>query len=81
MSHRTQVYLDKNQYDFLKEQSKNQDKSMANLIRDWIDEKRRILFQKDGDKDTLFEIRGLFKSGQTDIAEKFDDYLYGDKNS
>ena len=83
MAHRTQLYLDDSQYGYLKDLAKATKKSIAQVIRDWIEEKRLKKQKKISDKkylkDPIFKLRGLFASGCPDMAENFDDYLYGDK--
>ncbi len=79
MAHRTQLYLEDAQYEYLKELTRIQKKSMARIIRDWIEEKRQARNLKNYLDDPLFKICGLFHSGRPDMAEHFDDYLYGGK--
>lgn len=79
MTHRTQLYLDETQYQYLKELSRSQGKSIAQIVRDWIDERRKKRVKNKYLNDPFFKLRGIFSSGRTDMAEHFDDYLYGDK--
>ncbi len=79
MAHRTQLYLEDSQYQYLKELARKEKKSIANIIREWIEEKRRARTATRYLKDPFFKARGLFSSGVPDMAERFDDYLYGDK--
>lgn len=79
MAHRTQLYLEDDQFAYLKELSRAQGKSIAAIVRGWIDkkrDKRNIVRYKN---DSFWKLRGIFGSGQSDIARNFDDYLYGDK--
>lgn len=79
MAHRTQLYLEDSQYHFLKDLARSQKRSIAQIIRNWIEEKKRKGALKKYEKDPFFKIRGLFSSGNPDIARNFDSYLYGRK--
>ncbi len=79
MAHRTQIYLDEGQYQYLKDLSSSGGKSIAGIIREWIDEKRKQRALRNYKKDPFFQARGIFGNGYSDIAKHFDDYLYGDK--
>lgn len=78
MTHRTQLYLDETQYLFLKDLARREQKSIAQVIREWIDEKRTKRVARQYTKDAIFKGRGVFSSGQSDLADQFDDALYGD---
>ena len=79
MAHRTQLYLDDDQYQYLKQLSQSQGKSIAQIVREWIEKKRKTRINKKYENDPFFKIRGVFGSGKGDIARNFDDYLYGNK--
>lgn len=79
MAHRTQLYLDDSEHHYLKELARSQGKSIAQVVRDWIKEKRKKRVAKKYGDDPFFKIRGIFDSGRPDMAEHFDDYLYGDR--
>lgn len=79
MVHRTQLYLDDDQYRYLKDTARREKKSIARLVREWIEQRRQARVQKGHKNDALLKVRGLFASGQTKMAELFDDYLYGDR--
>lgn len=79
MAHRTQLYLDDSQYHFLKDLSRSERKSIASIIRDWINERRQTRSIQNYAKDPFFKAQGLFNSKTPDMATHFDDYLYGDK--
>lgn len=79
MAHRTQLYLEDSQYQYLRDLARKEKKSVAQLIRDWIEEKRKARKSTKYLKDSFFKGRGIFSSGVPDMAEHFDDYLYGDK--
>lgn len=83
MAHRTQLYLEDSQYHYLKDLARARKKSIAQVIRDWIDEKREKRKEKirkrKYESDPFFKARGIFSSGVPDMARHFDDYLYGDK--
>lgn len=77
MAHRTQLYLEDSQYHFLKDLARAEGKSIASIIREWIDERRKKRVAKKYLSDPFFKIRGCFASGRSDIGRHFDDYLYG----
>lgn len=79
MSRRTQLYLEESQYQFLKDLARSEGKSIAQIIREWVDERRQGRILKKYLKDPLWKLRGLGASGQSDIAKNFDKYLYGKK--
>ena len=86
MAHRTQLYLDDSQYHYLKDLARRKKKSIAQIVREWIEEKKAHLEIKKKNKaekeylnDSFFKMRGIFKSGVPDMGEHFDDYLYGNK--
>lgn len=79
MAHRTQLYLDDPQYQYLKDTARRERKSIAQLVREWVDQRRLKKSKKAYLKDPFWKLRGIFSSGCADIAEHFDDYLYGDK--
>ena len=79
MAHRTQLHLDDSQYHYLKDLARSEGKSIAQVIRDWIEQKRKKRMTKKYKKDSFFKLRGIFSSGKPDMARHFDDYLYGGK--
>ena len=79
MAHRTQLHLDDSQYQFLKDLAKKEGKSIAQIIRDWIEERRKKKAKKKYVNDPFFKIIGIGSSGRPDMARNFDDYLYGGK--
>ena len=79
MAHRTQLYLEDSQYYYLKDLARSEKKSIAEIIRNWIEEKRKKRVVNKFKNDSLLKIRGFFASGRPDMGENFDDYLYGGK--
>ncbi len=79
MAHRTQLYLDDSQFHFLKDLARTENRSIASIIRDWINERRKGRSIQNYAKDPFFKMRGLFSSKTPNLAANFDDYLYGDK--
>ena len=77
MAHRTQLYLDDAQYDYLKHLAEVEKKSIAQIIREWIEEKKDGREIKRFHADSFMKTRGLFDSGAPDMAAHFDEYLYG----
>lgn len=76
--HRTQLHLDEARYAVLANRAKREGKSIAQVVRDLIDEDlmRRESSRR---KDSLDNIIGIFKGDGAAVAEHVDDYLYGDK--
>ena len=79
MNHRTQLYLDDSQYHYLKDLARSKGKSVAQIIRDWIEEKRKKRIVRKYENDPFWRARGIGSSGQPDIGKNFDDYLYGER--
>lgn len=74
-----QVYLDQARYHSFKSMAKKLKVSMAQLVREWIDEKTENRKTKKLTKDPFWKCVGRGDSGADDIAQRFDDYLYGGK--
>ena len=68
---RTQIYLDPEVHQRLKERAKEEGISLAELIRRMAKEYLR----KEASPEDFLAIIGLGQSGKTDISEKHDDYL------
>ena len=79
MAHRTQLYLDDTQYEYLKDLARAEKKSIAQVIRDWIEERRQKRLLTKFDKDPFWKLRGIGSSGLKDVGRRFNDYLYGRK--
>lgn len=77
-----QVYLDPARYRSLKGFARKLGMTVAETIRNWIDEKTGTKTKKTGSvtKDPFWKCVGRGKSGKNDIAQHFDDYLYGEKS-
>lgn len=67
-----QIYLREDQIKALRIVSERRGESIAALIRQGVD---KMLNELPPDEDPLFDIIGLFDSGQGDLAEKHDEYL------
>lgn len=74
-----QVYLDQSRYNSFKSMAKKMQVSMAQLIREWIDEKTQSRKAGSLTTDPFWKCVGQGESSKNDIAQNFDDYLYGDK--
>ena len=79
MAHRTQLHLDDGQYHYLKDLARSEGKSIAQIIREWIEEKRKRRAGKKYENDPFWKLRGIFSSGRPDMGRNFDGYLYGGK--
>lgn len=76
--HRTQLHLDEERYRYLSLKAKSRGKSIAQIVRDLIDEDRSRPSAK-WKKDSIWKMVGMFKGDGSAVAEHVDDYLYGDK--
>ncbi|MBI4594751.1 MAG: hypothetical protein HY730_00045 [Candidatus Tectomicrobia bacterium] len=75
---RMQIYLSKNQHDRLKTVSSVVNKPVAGLIREAIDRYLKEPGESSlGPDDPIWDIAGQVESGQGDLSEKHDAYLYG----
>lgn len=79
MNHRTQLNLDDSQFHYLKDLARSEGKSIAQIIRDWIEERKKTRLMKKFKDDPFWKLRGLGSSGRSDISRNFDAYLYGGK--
>lgn len=75
--HRTQLYLDHTDYQYVKNLAQKEQKSIAQVFRDWIQEKKNKRKNKQFKNDPFFKARGIFQSGDPEFANKIDDFLYG----
>lgn len=77
--HRTQIYLTKEQYQFLRQQSEKKRASIAKIIRELIDE--RLHKDKDYEDNPLFSIgKDGFSMGRGKGSVRHDEYIYRRKN-
>jgi len=77
-THRTQIYLTKDQYAFLCNQAEKRGASIAEIIRKMIDEK--IPKEKDYEKNPLFTVgKDGFRMGRRRGSLNHDEYLYRGK--
>lgn len=75
---RTQIYLTREEYEYLSQQSEKRQSSIAEVVRQLIEEK--MPKEKDYEDNPLFAIgkEGL-SMGRKDGSVKHDDYLYRGK--
>lgn len=71
---RTQVSLEREQYEFLKERSRRTGDSLSALIRRAIDELRARESAPDA---RLLSLLGAFEADRDDVSVHHDDYLAG----
>jgi hypothetical protein len=74
--HRTQISLEKWQYQMLLELSRTTRKSLSAIVRDLVDEKLRKTVSS-RKRDSLHGIVGLSSGNGASVAKKHDEYLYG----
>ena len=79
MKHRTQLLLDRVQFDFLKSLSRVEGESLSALIRRFVDEKREALGRPAG-TDPLAKLFGKFRD-KACTSENYEDFLYGKGDS
>ncbi len=76
--HRTQIYLTKEQYQYLRQQAEKKKASIAEIVRELIDE--RLPKEKDYEENPLFSVgRDGFSMGRHKGSMKHDDYIYRKK--
>lgn len=73
---RAQILLEKRQHKLLAKIAKLQNKSMSEIVRDWIEEKS-VQSMSDRKKDPLFELDGIGHDSASDVSLRHDEYLYG----
>ena len=72
---RTQIYLSKDQHDFLSSRAEKEGVSVAELIRQYVAEK--MPKEKDYENNPLFNMaRKTFRMGRPEGAVDHDEYLY-----
>lgn len=76
--HRTQISLEKWQYQMLLELSRTTRKSLSAIVRDLVEEKltKPVLSRK---KDSLYGIVGMSSGDGASVAREHDEHLYGKK--
>lgn len=75
---RTQLYIPENIHHQLTEAAKQQSKSMAELVRDFVQQGLRRNDVDRSGRATLQALRQLnVQEGPTDLSQNFDHYLYG----
>ena len=75
---RTQILLEQEQVLGLREFSRRESKSLAQIIREMVDEGLRRRRQRRGKGvPTLEEMRGIFNSGGAMGSKEHDEVLYG----
>lgn len=74
-THRTQIYLTRDQYTFLCNQAEKRGASIAGIVRELIDEK--IPKEKDYENNPLFTVgKDGFRMGRRKGSLNHDEYLY-----
>jgi hypothetical protein len=76
--HRTQVYLEQNQYELLKTRARREGKSLAEIIRDSV-EAYLGGAAISARKDPLRSVIGIGNGDGSAVAENYEDFLYGEK--
>lgn len=74
--HRTQLYLDETRYQFLVGWAKRRGQSVAQAVRDLIDERMRST-GRSKKTDPLWKIVGIAEGDGSPVAENDEEYLYG----
>lgn len=74
-THRTQIYLTKEQYQYLRQQAEKKKASIAEIVRRLINE--QLPKEKDYEKNPLFTIgKDGLSLGRHKGSVKHDDYIY-----
>ena len=76
-NHRTQLYLDEARYQFLAQWARKRGGSIAQAVRDLIDEKMKPPKGQPRKKDSIWKLVGLGAGDGAAVAENHKDYLYG----
>lgn len=74
---RTQVYLDKKEYEFLRQEAFQKRRSISSVLRELVDE--RLLARPKKKPSSLNQIVAMFKDKKSDVARCHNDYLAGMK--
>lgn len=78
---RTQIYLPEQTYEEMREWAREESKSMAEKIREVLDQRLKRHKPKKKKKHFLEALSELqFKGGPKDLSVNHDKYLYGEKN-
>jgi len=77
-AHRTQIYLTKEQYRYLKHQAERKKESIAQIVREMINEK--LPKEKDYETNPLFSVgKDGYLMGRSKGSVKHDEYIYRKK--
>lgn len=77
--HKTQLYLETNQYLLLKDWAVKQRKSIAQVVRELVDS--ALKRAGEGPLDSIYDVVGKADSGFSNVSQNADDYLYGDRGA
>ena len=72
MMRRTQLYLDEHKYQFLKTVAKSSQKSMAEVVRDII----QNYMNRFEENDSFYDVIGIADVKEEDVASRYEDFLY-----
>lgn len=76
--HRTQLYLNETHYQFLAQWAQKRGASIAQAVRDLIDERMKAAAKlKKKKKDPFWKTVGIGSGDGSRIAENYENYLYG----
>jgi hypothetical protein len=77
--HRTQIYLEPNQYELLRSRARRESKSLAAVIRNILDASLGGSATTPV-RDPLRAVIGIGKGDGSAVAENYEDFLYGEKD-
>ncbi|MBI5211144.1 MAG: hypothetical protein HY927_14325 [Elusimicrobia bacterium] len=77
MMHRTQLYLDETRYHFLAQWARKRGASIAQAVRDLIDERMKTAGLTGKRRDPIWKAVGRAAGDGSAVAENYEDYLYG----
>lgn len=78
---RAQVYFDEKEYEAVRQTAFKERISISALIRRLVDEK--LLGRRQKPKNAIAKLRslvGMFHETKSDVAERHDDYLWGEES-
>lgn len=77
MTHRTQLYLDEARYQFLVQWARRRGASIAQAVRELIDERMKEAGAARKRRDSIWSAVGIGSGDGARVAENYEDYLYG----
>ncbi len=74
--HRSQILLEEWQYQYLSDKARQEGKSISHIVRELISEWIESRSAETWEDDPFFDIIGMVSSGDGQVAEEHDKYIY-----